>query len=238
MLNTTIFSNVETHTHLLRTFPMVAPNIAQRHDVSKNGRGWSIARATLLKQQPRNEVTRYICSGEIESEFDVDQESTVLQELQAADGHSARTPARNHHWGTTGRKKNTCADDTSAPISDHEEVTLDRTRFVRNRLWNGDGSSHGRESISDNYGKGDVDEFPRYFNDVPFSRRGVILPHGWFRSHWDLFIAALLLYVGIFVPYRISFLGNLSGPMDKFELFVDISFLTDMVLNFFTGKKL
>lgn len=67
--------------------------------------------------------------------------------------------------------------------------------------------------------------------------RYVILPHGEYRTCWDLYIAFLLLYVGAFVPYRVSFLGELSDSMNNFELFVDVSFGVDVILNFLTGKK-
>ena len=66
----------------------------------------------------------------------------------------------------------------------------------------------------------------------------VLLPHGEVRTYWDLYISFLLLYVGAFVPYRVSFLGDLEGLMKGIELFVDISFGVDIILNFMTGKLL
>lgn len=62
-----------------------------------------------------------------------------------------------------------------------------------------------------------------------------LLPHGEVRTYWDLYVSLLLVYVGTFVPYRVSFLADLEGPMKNVELFVDISFAIDIVLNFMTG---
>ena len=64
----------------------------------------------------------------------------------------------------------------------------------------------------------------------------ILLPHGDTRTYWDLYICVLLVYVGTFVPYRVSFLGDLDGLMEGVELFVDISFGVDIMLNFFTGE--
>lgn len=64
----------------------------------------------------------------------------------------------------------------------------------------------------------------------------ILLPHGDKRTYWDLYICVLLLYVGTFVPYRVSFLSDLSGIMEAVEIFVDISFGIDIILNFITGK--
>ncbi len=65
-----------------------------------------------------------------------------------------------------------------------------------------------------------------------------LLPHGEPRTYWDLYISFLLLYVGAFVPYRVSFLGDLDGFMGALELFVDISFGIDIILNFITGMSI
>ena len=65
----------------------------------------------------------------------------------------------------------------------------------------------------------------------------VLLPHGDTRSYWDLYISILLIYVGTFVPYRVSFMGDLEGIMAGVEIFVDVSFGIDIILNFFTGYE-
>ena len=50
-------------------------------------------------------------------------------------------------------------------------------------------------------------------------------------------ISILLLYVGAFVPFRVSLLEDLSDSMSNFEIFVDISFGADIILNFFTAYE-
>ena len=66
----------------------------------------------------------------------------------------------------------------------------------------------------------------------------ILLPQGTFRSAWDFYIGFLLLYVGAFLPYRLSYLGELNGLMKGVEVFVDLSFGIDILLNFFTAYEL
>lgn len=65
----------------------------------------------------------------------------------------------------------------------------------------------------------------------------ILLPHSSFRSVWDFYIGILLLYVGAFIPYRLSYLGELKGFMKSLEIFVDISFGIDIILNFVTAYE-
>lgn len=56
-----------------------------------------------------------------------------------------------------------------------------------------------------------------------------------FKLFWDHLQIVLLLYVGIFVPYKITFLGNYEIPAwDYFDYFIDFLFFIDLILNFFT----
>lgn len=57
-----------------------------------------------------------------------------------------------------------------------------------------------------------------------------------FRFLWDVFIFILLVYVASVSVYVYSFIGSLqiSNPFFWIERFLDVCFLTDIVLNFFT----
>ena len=84
------------------------------------------------------------------------------------------------------------------------------------------------EMTNDNNGRvqTDVDKRGRretMKNDLQ-KKKFIILPQSTFRTYWDIYISVLLLYVGSFVPYRISFLGELKGFLKYCEIFVDTSF--------------
>ena len=86
--------------------------------------------------------------------------------------------------------------------------------------------------------KDNGNDFRFYQNDSTRLPNCILLPHSDVRSYWDLYISILLIYVGAFVPYRVSFLGDLDGIMEGVEVFVDISFFIDIILNFMTGELL
>jgi len=60
-----------------------------------------------------------------------------------------------------------------------------------------------------------------------------------FRKGWDLVQAMLLIYVAIAVPYRIGFGVDVpvASPMFWFEVFVDLYFVLDIIINFRTGFR-
>jgi len=51
---------------------------------------------------------------------------------------------------------------------------------------------------------------------------------------WDIWVILLLIYTALFVPYAVSFIDNSSDGQFIFDLIVDASFLTDIVLTFFS----
>ena len=62
-------------------------------------------------------------------------------------------------------------------------------------------------------------------------------PDSAFSAIWDLAGVALLLYVAVTVPLRSCFDVTVETLTFAwyFDAFVDIYFLTDLILNFFTG---
>lgn len=83
-------------------------------------------------------------------------------------------------------------------------------------------SNSGRDNVQINFTKDSVCKY-------------ILLPHSQARTYWDVYTGILLIYVGTFLPYRVSFLGDLDGIMEGVEIFVDASFLIDIILNFMTG---
>jgi hypothetical protein len=65
--------------------------------------------------------------------------------------------------------------------------------------------------------------------------KGVILPTNKLKQWWDFLIIVLLLYTAIYIPIKVSFIEDSSTSVFVFELIVDILFLTDVVLTFFTA---
>ena len=65
----------------------------------------------------------------------------------------------------------------------------------------------------------------------------IILPTNKYRLAWDLFLLALILYVGITTPIRIGFNADASSLLADVEIAIDFIFLTDVVINFLTAYK-
>jgi hypothetical protein len=57
------------------------------------------------------------------------------------------------------------------------------------------------------------------------------------KVRWDIFVASLVVYSAVSVPYRVAFNVPATGMWGVFDVFVDFMFALDMVLNFFTGYE-
>ena len=66
--------------------------------------------------------------------------------------------------------------------------------------------------------------------------RFIVSESHWLRQLWDLLSAVLIIYSLILAPIDLAFRPYLRGSTTLFniELFVDIFFLSDVLLNFFT----
>jgi len=62
-------------------------------------------------------------------------------------------------------------------------------------------------------------------------------PQASFRVNWDLALGAIILYSVVIIPYRLGFGVEIKRPSANFivDSCIDVIFLSDMVLNFFTG---
>ena len=57
----------------------------------------------------------------------------------------------------------------------------------------------------------------------------------WKNNYWDWIVILLVLYNSFFIPYNFSFLQKRNASIEMFDYLVDIVFLIDMGLSFFTG---
>lgn len=69
------------------------------------------------------------------------------------------------------------------------------------------------------------------------SASAMINPHSTFRRNWDVIQLILLVYVATIVPWRICFSRDVAlwSSMFFFELFIDLFFIVDIMLNFRTA---
>lgn len=63
----------------------------------------------------------------------------------------------------------------------------------------------------------------------------IIYPDSFFKKIWNLFLTVLLIYTAIVLPYTICYLDETTSVLKTFELIVDISFMMDIVVNFFSA---
>ena len=72
---------------------------------------------------------------------------------------------------------------------------------------------------------------------VSLSHLKMISPHSAFRGYWDMVQAVLLIYIAINLPYRIGFEEDtiLWSFWFFFDMWCDLFFITDLLLNFRTA---
>lgn len=67
--------------------------------------------------------------------------------------------------------------------------------------------------------------------------RCVVLPDNKFKRRWDLLITLLLLVTVVFVPFRVAFYDEADPGMIAVETTVDVCFIIDIILTFFTAYE-
>ena len=65
----------------------------------------------------------------------------------------------------------------------------------------------------------------------------IILLENKHKIRWNLFIALLLIYTGIFVPMRVAYFDDAGLNMIIFECCVDACFILDLILTFFSAYE-
>lgn len=83
--------------------------------------------------------------------------------------------------------------------------------------------------------KGVSDVVLRVIDNERQPDKWLIHPQAQNKVLWDLYVAALIVYSTLTVPFRIGFNEEATGAMFVFDLIVDLSFATDMVLAFRTA---
>ncbi|GMH54890.1 hypothetical protein TrST_g3700 [Triparma strigata] len=74
--------------------------------------------------------------------------------------------------------------------------------------------------------------YSQNLDDVP---KYIMFPNSTFRVSWDGYVGVLLLFIAVYVPYRITFIQALNTTWKWIEHVIDISFGIDILLNFFTA---
>jgi hypothetical protein len=70
---------------------------------------------------------------------------------------------------------------------------------------------------------------------LPNLRRGLIHPHGLFRQSWDGLFMLAGAYVVLVLPYRIAFVSRYNAGYAVIDFLLDVFFMSDVLLNFFTA---
>lgn len=66
----------------------------------------------------------------------------------------------------------------------------------------------------------------------------VLMPNGRVRACWDTISLLLIVYVSLFLPYRLAFLDGWLLGLEVTDLCIDAFFMADIVLSFFTACKI
>ena len=195
---------------------MVAPTkfIEQHNEKKTSLKSWTFVRSSL-DQLPS------INNADVESRYStVDScvtDSGLNASLLAADG--IKEDNKSNEWTKYQKNVSKSPDEmidntlvTAKLVTVEKNVHVEDKVCVKNRRTNYKGNDANR-----------------------YKYRCVILPHSVFRTNWELYMTVLLIYVGLFIPFRVSYLGKLNGALEAFDLFVDLSFGLDIVLHFLIG---
>jgi hypothetical protein len=67
--------------------------------------------------------------------------------------------------------------------------------------------------------------------------QGVVIdPRGVFRTWWDMLSIILVIWIALFLPYRLAFDIGEQAALGVLDLFIDIFFIVDVGLNMITGE--
>jgi len=66
----------------------------------------------------------------------------------------------------------------------------------------------------------------------------LIFPTNPNKTYWDFLVIFLLIYTASWVPYKVCFVDDSSAFQFWFDCVVDLCFLIDIILNFFTVIEL
>ncbi|CDW89227.1 cation channel family protein [Stylonychia lemnae] len=69
------------------------------------------------------------------------------------------------------------------------------------------------------------------------TKKCIIMPDEKGKAYWNLVITALLLYTATYVPFRISYVDDNPIYMIILDTIMDMIFLTDLVLSFFSAYE-
>eukprot|EP00586_Coscinodiscus_wailesii_P022290 CAMPEP_0172505224 /NCGR_PEP_ID=MMETSP1066-20121228/184569_1 /TAXON_ID=671091 /ORGANISM="Coscinodiscus wailesii, Strain CCMP2513" /LENGTH=420 /DNA_ID=CAMNT_0013281745 /DNA_START=211 /DNA_END=1470 /DNA_ORIENTATION=- len=167
--------------------------------------------------------------------------------------HETKGRQRRENGGKDGEKKSTGGSKSQKifPVenipgasndNDNEENNDEKGDLNDNEsdsIYSNDGGGGGNGDNDHTKGhKNSIEEITSFPHHVPPTVPiYIILPQGNFRSGWDIYIGLLLIYVATFVPFRVSYLGELTGFLNKLEIAIDSSFGMDMILNFLTAYE-
>ena len=63
----------------------------------------------------------------------------------------------------------------------------------------------------------------------------IIYPDNKWKSHWDVVMTVLVIVTCVFTPYAMAFIQESSTEMTVFEQLMNLFFLVDMILVFYSA---
>ena len=92
--------------------------------------------------------------------------------------------------------------------------------------------------LDESYQKEQAEKFHFEIEDMDMEKRipgHMISPNSLCKLFWNFLILFLAVYTAIMLPLRLAFMDetNIGQAMLAFDLFTDVIFLVDIVLNFF-----
>lgn len=65
----------------------------------------------------------------------------------------------------------------------------------------------------------------------------IIMPESKVKNTWNLIMMVLMLYTGIYIPYKTAFIDSSTQGVFNFELSIDCLFMFDVFVNFLSAYE-
>ena len=193
-----------------------------------------------LKAQKEIDVGIYIIE-EIDSALEEDSEAYEEMMCEHCHSHSKSSSSSSSSKSGKGSRKSKAGSENT---SDGSLQEFDSDGEMINQKYK-ENKDKRRQSTNLHMSKTEFDsqdelDYYNLQNQATLKRqlqkkRCIVLPNAWYKKSWDNFLATLIIYVVMILPFKFSFIDDMYPVWDDFDNFVDICFTLDIVFNFFTA---
>ena len=112
---------------------------------------------------------------------------------------------------------------------------LQKERMAREQALKEAGLDPTKVNLDGSFEEVDLDSKMFLSINKKMQKSWIIYPDNKWKSHWDLIMTVLVIVTCIFTPYAMAFIQETSSEMTVFEQLMNLFFLVDMILVFYSA---